>query len=145
MISPVFPNEQLPKQGNTLRIRFGFALSMSSTQDYLKKYMSKPASLEEHKKRKLKKKKSTKTSAPVKKGNFAIHDDDEDSWKNPGSESDEDDDCKLRWRSRCSQRFCQAYGKLNSNSNTFLSNSTRARAAKGTSIQIQLEQLAHCP
>ncbi|KAG0221568.1 hypothetical protein BGX31_009736 [Mortierella sp. GBA43] len=62
---------------------------MSSTQDYLKKYMSKPASLEEHKKRKLKKKKTTKTAA--KKGNFAIHDDDEDSWKNAASDSDSDD------------------------------------------------------
>ncbi|KAF9957406.1 Pre-mRNA-splicing factor cwc26 [Mortierella alpina] len=61
---------------------------MSSTQDYLKKYMSKPASLEEHKKRKLKKKKVPK--AIVKKGNFAIHDEDEVSWKNAASESEDD-------------------------------------------------------
>lgn len=64
---------------------------MSSTQDYLKKYMSKPASVEEHKKRKLKKKKAPKST--VKKGNFAIHDEDEVSWKNVASESE--DDCKL--------------------------------------------------
>ncbi|KAF9104210.1 Pre-mRNA-splicing factor cwc26 [Mortierella sp. GBA35] len=62
---------------------------MSSTQDYLKKYMSKPTSLEEHKKRKLKKKKTTKTT--VKKGNFAIHDEDEVSWTNAAA-SDSDDD-----------------------------------------------------
>ncbi|KAI1312616.1 hypothetical protein EDD11_002925 [Mortierella claussenii] len=64
---------------------------MSSTQDYLKKYMAKPASLEEHKKRRLKKKKTVITKTTVKKGNFAIHDEDEDSWKNPASESDEDE------------------------------------------------------
>ncbi|KAF8926961.1 hypothetical protein BGZ58_010742 [Dissophora ornata] len=64
---------------------------MSSTQDYLKKYMSKPASLEDHKKRRLKKKK-TVTKSTVKKGNFAIHDEDEVSWKNAASESDNDDD-----------------------------------------------------
>ncbi|KAF9942357.1 Pre-mRNA-splicing factor cwc26 [Mortierella alpina] len=61
---------------------------MSSTQDYLKKYMSKPASVEEHKKRKLKKKKAPK--AIVKKGNFAIHDEDEVSWKNAASDSEDD-------------------------------------------------------
>ncbi|KAF9955205.1 Pre-mRNA-splicing factor cwc26, partial [Modicella reniformis] len=61
---------------------------MSSTQDYLKKYMSKPASLDEGKKRKLKKKKTTKSTA--KKGNFAIHDEDEDSWKKAASQSDDD-------------------------------------------------------
>ncbi|KAF9575671.1 Pre-mRNA-splicing factor cwc26 [Mortierella alpina] len=61
---------------------------MSSTQDYLKKYMSKPASVEEHKKRKLKKKKAPKTV--LKKGNFAIHDEDEVSWKNAASESEDD-------------------------------------------------------
>ncbi|KAF9956098.1 hypothetical protein BGZ72_003035 [Mortierella alpina] len=61
---------------------------MSSTQDYLKKYMSKPASVEEHKKRKLKKKKAPKSI--VKKGNFAIHDEDEVSWKNAASESEDD-------------------------------------------------------
>lgn len=67
---------------------------MSSTQDYLKKYMSKPASLDEHKKRKLKKKKtSTSTKSTVKKGNFAIHDEDEVSWTNAAA-SDSDDDCK---------------------------------------------------
>lgn len=71
---------------------------MSSTEDYLKKYMSKPASLEEHKKRKLKKKKTTKTA--VKKGNFAIHDDDEDSWRNARSGSDHDDDCMFLIRTR---------------------------------------------
>ncbi|KFH67400.1 hypothetical protein MVEG_06133 [Podila verticillata NRRL 6337] len=64
---------------------------MSSTQDYLKKYMSKPASLEEHKRKKLKKKKSSSTKTTVKKGNFAIHDEDEVSWKNTRSESDSDD------------------------------------------------------
>ncbi|KAF8948240.1 Pre-mRNA-splicing factor cwc26 [Haplosporangium gracile] len=65
---------------------------MSSTQDYLKKYMSKPASLDEHKKRKLKKKKtSTSTKSTVKKGNFAIHDEDEVSWTNAAA-SDSDDD-----------------------------------------------------
>ncbi|KAG0274771.1 hypothetical protein BGZ95_009480 [Linnemannia exigua] len=66
---------------------------MSSTQDYLKKYMSKPASLEEHKKRKLKKKKASTLSKPttVKKGNFAIHDEDEASWtKDAASDSDDD-------------------------------------------------------
>lgn len=63
---------------------------MSSTQDYLKKYMSKPASLEEHKRKKLKKKKSS-TKTTVKRGNFAIHDEDEVSWKNARSESDSDD------------------------------------------------------
>ncbi|KAG0005149.1 hypothetical protein BGZ80_010281 [Entomortierella chlamydospora] len=61
---------------------------MSSTQDYLKKYLSKPASLEEHKKRKLKKKKAPKST--VKKGNFAIHDEDEDAWRNVASESEDD-------------------------------------------------------
>ncbi|KAG0072916.1 Pre-mRNA-splicing factor cwc26 [Linnemannia elongata] len=65
---------------------------MSSTQDYLKKYMSKPASLDEHKKRKLKKKKtSTSTKSTIKKGNFAIHDEDEVSWTNAAA-SDSDDD-----------------------------------------------------
>lgn len=64
---------------------------MSSTQDYLKKYMSKPASLEEHKRKKLKKKKSSSTKTTVKQGNFAIHDEDEVSWKNARSESDSDD------------------------------------------------------
>ncbi|KAF9199612.1 hypothetical protein BGZ49_010248 [Haplosporangium sp. Z 27] len=61
---------------------------MSSTQDYLKKYMSKPASVEEHKRRKLKKKKAPKST--IKKGNFAIHDEDEDAWKNVVSESEDD-------------------------------------------------------
>ncbi|KAG0201460.1 hypothetical protein BGX28_005713 [Mortierella sp. GBA30] len=61
---------------------------MSSAQDYLKKYMSKPASVEEHKKRQLKKKKTPK--AVVKKGNFAIHDEDEVSWKNADSNSEDD-------------------------------------------------------
>jgi len=56
--------------------------------------MSKPASLEEHKKRRLKKKK-TITKTTVKKGNFAIHDEDEVSWKNAASESDNDDDSKI--------------------------------------------------
>lgn len=65
--------------------------AMSSTQDYLKKYMSKPASLEEHKRKKLKKKKSSSTKSTVKRGNFAIHDEDEVSWKNTRSESDSDD------------------------------------------------------
>ncbi|KAF9151596.1 Pre-mRNA-splicing factor cwc26 [Linnemannia schmuckeri] len=64
---------------------------MSSTQDYLKKYMSKPASLDEHKKRKLKKKTSTSTKSTLKKGNFAIHDEDEVSWTNAAA-SDSDDD-----------------------------------------------------
>ncbi|KAF9929019.1 Pre-mRNA-splicing factor cwc26 [Linnemannia zychae] len=65
---------------------------MSSTQDYLKKYMSKSASSDEYKKRKLKKKKtSSKSSTTVKKGNFAIHDDDEVSWANTAA-SDSDDD-----------------------------------------------------
>ncbi|KAF9549039.1 Pre-mRNA-splicing factor cwc26 [Mortierella hygrophila] len=64
---------------------------MSSTQDYLKKYMSKPASLDEHKKRKLKKKKTSSTKSTVKKGNFAIHDEDEVSWTNAVA-SDSDDD-----------------------------------------------------
>ncbi|KAG0295156.1 Pre-mRNA-splicing factor cwc26 [Linnemannia gamsii] len=65
---------------------------MSSTQDYLKKYMSKPASLDEHKKRKLKKKKtSASTKATIKKGNFAIHDEDEISWTNAAA-SDSDND-----------------------------------------------------
>lgn len=63
---------------------------MSSTQDYLKKYMSKPASLEEHKRKKLKKKKSS-TKSTVKRGTIAIHDEDEVSWKNTHSESDSDD------------------------------------------------------
>ncbi|KAG0363471.1 Pre-mRNA-splicing factor of RES complex-domain-containing protein [Gamsiella multidivaricata] len=63
---------------------------MSSTQDYLKKYMSKPASLEDHKKRKIKKKKATTTKTTIKKGNFAIHDEDEVSWNNVASESDDD-------------------------------------------------------
>ncbi|KAG0261014.1 hypothetical protein BG011_001433 [Mortierella polycephala] len=62
---------------------------MGSTDDYLKKYMSKPTSLEEYKKRKLKKKKAPKTS--IKKGNFAIHDEDEVSWKNVAA-SDSDDE-----------------------------------------------------
>ncbi|KAF9112795.1 hypothetical protein BGX27_002796 [Mortierella sp. AM989] len=61
---------------------------MSSAQDYLKKYMSKPASLEEHKKRKLKKKKAPKST--VKKGNFAIHDEDEEAWRHAASESEDD-------------------------------------------------------
>ncbi|KAF9123690.1 Pre-mRNA-splicing factor cwc26 [Mortierella sp. 14UC] len=66
---------------------------MSSTQDYLKKYMSKPASLDEHKKRKLKKKKTSASikATTVKKGNFAIHDEDEVSWTK-GAASDSDDD-----------------------------------------------------
>ncbi|KAF9912518.1 Pre-mRNA-splicing factor cwc26 [Linnemannia zychae] len=64
---------------------------MSSTQDYLKKYMSKPASLEEHKKRKLKKKKTSASTTTTKKGNFAIHDEDEVSWTK-GAASDSDDD-----------------------------------------------------
>ncbi|KAG0375158.1 Pre-mRNA-splicing factor cwc26 [Mortierella sp. AD032] len=66
---------------------------MSSTQDYLKKYMSKPASLDEHKKRKLKKKKASTSSklTTLKKGNFAIHDEDEVSWtKDAASDSDDD-------------------------------------------------------
>ena len=71
---------------------------MSSTQDYLKKYMSKPSSLDEHKKRKLKKKKtSMSTKSTVKKGNFAIHDEDEVSWTNAAA-SDSDDDCKQNCR-----------------------------------------------
>ncbi|KAG0237102.1 Pre-mRNA-splicing factor cwc26 [Actinomortierella wolfii] len=61
-----------------------------STQDYLKKYLSKPASLEEYKKKKLKKKKTPK--AVVKKGNFAIHDEDDDSaWRSRKSDSEDDD------------------------------------------------------
>ncbi|KAF9168545.1 Pre-mRNA-splicing factor cwc26 [Actinomortierella ambigua] len=60
-----------------------------STQDYLKKYLSKPASLEEYKKKKLKKKKTPK--AVVKKGNFAIHDEDDDgTWRSKQSDSDDD-------------------------------------------------------
>ncbi|KAF9436030.1 hypothetical protein BGZ76_004988 [Entomortierella beljakovae] len=62
---------------------------MSSTQDYLKKYMSKPASSEDSKKRRLKKKKTSSKPA-VKKGAFAIHDEDEDDWKNAASDSDDD-------------------------------------------------------
>ncbi|KAG0317741.1 hypothetical protein BGZ99_006127 [Dissophora globulifera] len=64
---------------------------MSSTQDYLKKYMSKPSSVEEQKKRRLKKKKTT-TKSTLKKGNFAIHDEDEISWKNAASESEDEED-----------------------------------------------------
>ncbi|KAF9580269.1 hypothetical protein BGW38_003149 [Lunasporangiospora selenospora] len=67
---------------------------MSSTQDYLKKYMSKPASLEEYKKRKLKKK--PKSTSTVKRGNFAIHDEDEMSWKNNNaSDSASDEESRV--------------------------------------------------
>ncbi|KAF9428350.1 hypothetical protein BGZ94_002691 [Podila epigama] len=62
---------------------------MSSTQDYLKKYMSKPASLEDYKRKKLKKKKSQKTT--IKRGNFVVHDEDEVSWKETRSDSDSDE------------------------------------------------------
>ncbi|KAF9916536.1 hypothetical protein BX616_003508 [Lobosporangium transversale] len=59
-----------------------------STQDYLKKYMTKSTSVDENKKHKSKKKKITK--AIVRKGNFAIHDEDGDTWRTPASESEDD-------------------------------------------------------
>ncbi|GJJ68948.1 pre-mRNA-splicing factor CWC26 [Entomortierella parvispora] len=66
---------------------------MSSTKDYLSKYMSKPSSssTDDYRKKKSKKKKSSSSAkTTVRKGNFAIHDEDEVSWNNPASESEDD-------------------------------------------------------
>ncbi|KAG0053519.1 Pre-mRNA-splicing factor cwc26 [Gryganskiella cystojenkinii] len=64
---------------------------MSSTKDYLSKYLSKPSSSSTDDYRKKKKKKSLSSKkTSVRKGNFAIHDEDEVSWKNADSESEDD-------------------------------------------------------
>lgn len=90
---PVNPPHKSSDNQQRTRTRSSFI--MSSTKDYLSKYMSKSASssTDDYRKKKSKKKKissSSSTKATVRKGNFAIHDEDEVSWNNAASESEDD-------------------------------------------------------